>query len=323
MGTQNGGRISLSRDTCSRSFPGHDKGALTAHPGCLDGSAGLLAYTARPDNLRHPKVNLRSSKTHRVLATAMVIAQSFATTSFAQSAAPAPSTVPTSASASTTAAQPPSPFTPALSPTLVPLPLILPVPIPTTVPPPAPEPPPGIDVHFDANEEQVALLVGRDGPAGAPVRYGYVCIAPCDARLLPGPSRMALSLAGDHPIEVKEPVVVAAATTLRGTYRSRGTIRGVGVAVLIAGVVAGSMIALGGASTVAQDATTGWAFVVGGSTTALAAAIIGAVFCSKKDETAIEIVPQTVSRIRTLPGFANESVTDPRIGEGVELRVRF
>jgi hypothetical protein len=254
----------------------------------------------------------------------MVIAQGFATTSFAQSAGPAPSTVPTSASASTTA-PPPSPVTPALSPPLVPLPLLIPVPTPTTVPAPAavPAPPPGIDVHFDANKEEVALLVRRDGPAGAPVRYSYVCLAPCDARLLPGPSRMALSLAGNHPIEVKEPVVVAAPTTLLGTYRSHRKMREVGIGVLIAGVVAGSMVALGGATAVSQDATTGWAFIAGGSAAALGSAIIGAVLFLKKDETAIEIVPQTVSRIRTVPGFANESVTDLRVGEGVELRVRF
>jgi hypothetical protein len=251
----------------------------------------------------------------------MVITQGFATTSFAQSAAPAPSTVPTSASASTTA-RPPSPVAPALSPPLVPLPLVIPVPAPTTAPEPAP--PPGVDVHFDANKDEVALLVRRDGPAGAAARYSYVCIAPCDARLLPGPSRMALSLAGNHPIEVKEPVVVAAATTLLGTYRSHRRLRDVGIAVLIAGVVAGGMVALVAATAVvSQDATTGWAFIAGGSTAALGSAIIGSVLFLKKDETAIEIVPQTVSRVRTVPGFANESVTDLRLGEGVELRVRF
>jgi hypothetical protein len=134
---------------------------------------------------------------------------------------------------------------------------------------------------------------------------------------------MALSLGGAHPIEVKEPVVVAAATTLRGTYRSHRVMRDVGIGVLIAGVVAGSMVALGGATAVPQDATSGWAFVAGGSVAALGAAIIGGVLWLKKDETTIEILPQTVSRIRTLPGFANETATEFRIGEGVELLVRF
>jgi hypothetical protein len=134
---------------------------------------------------------------------------------------------------------------------------------------------------------------------------------------------MALSLSGNHPIEVKEPVVVAPATTLLGTYRSHRMMRDVGIGVLIAGVVAGGMVALGGATAVSQDATTGWAFIVGGSTAALASAIVGGVLFLRKDETAIEILPQTVSRIRALPGFANENVTDLPVGEGVELRVRF
>jgi len=39
---------------------------------------------------------------------------------------------------------------------------------------------------------------------------------------------MALSLLGDEPVEVKEPVVVSPGTTLRGTYRSAAASRSLG-----------------------------------------------------------------------------------------------
>jgi hypothetical protein len=252
-----------------------------------------------------PNVNHLSSKPCRALAAALVVTQSLGPVAFAQSAAQPP------VSAPTTEAVPAPP----------------PVPAPPIASPPAVEavaaPAPGVDVHFDANEEDIALMVRREGSVEAPARYTYICIAPCDARLLPGRARMALAPMGYHPIEVKEPVLVSAATTLRGTYRSRTTMRTVGITIAIFGAIVGGIVASVGGSVVPQDAGTGWGLIVGGASAGLGAAVYGTIMFLQKDQASIEIMPLAVPRIGARPGFANERTADLPAGEGVGLRLRF
>jgi hypothetical protein len=188
---------------------------------------------------------------------------------------------------------------------------------------PLPAPAPGVDIHFDANEQEVALLVRREGAPGTAARYKYICTAPCDARLLPSESRLALSLLSAHPVEVKDPVVVSAATTLRGTYRSYATLRTVGITTLIVGVIVGAVVASVGGRDVEQNAGVGWGLVAGGSAAGIGAAIAGSVMLLKKDQVTIEILPYAVSRIRALPGLANERAADLPTGHRLELRLRF
>lgn len=288
-----------------------------------------LADAAGLDSLRPPNVSHLFSKPYRALAAALAVTQSLAPVAFAQSTAQPPASAPTTGAAPAATQTQPPPIAP--PPPLVPPPLLVPVPAPTPVPPPPsasppgtePAPAPGVEVHFDANEEDIALMVRREGLVGAPAGYTYICIAPCDARLLPGPARMALAPMGYHPIDAKDPVFVSASTTLRGTYRSRATMRAVGITIMIFGAIVGGIVASVGGSVVPQDAVTGWGLIVGGASAGLGAAVSGLVMFLKKDEASIQIMPLTVSPIGARPGFANEHAANLPAGEGVGLRIRF
>ena len=274
-------------------------------------------------------MNHLSSKPYRALAAAHIVTQSLAPVAFEQSAAQPPASAPTTGAAPAVT----QPYSPPIAPppAIVPPPLLVPAPTPGPVPPSAsppatesvPAPAPGVDVHFDANEEDMALMVRREGLGKAPAGYTYICIAPCDARLLPGRARMALAPMGYHPIEVKEPVFVSASTTLRGTYRSRATMRAFGITIMIFGAIVGGIVAAVGGSVVPQDAGTGWGLIIGGASAGLGAAVSGMVMFLQKDQASIEIMPLAVSRIGTRPGFANERAADLPAGEGVGFRIRF
>jgi hypothetical protein len=288
--------------------------------------AGALLAPPRLDSSHPPNVNLRSSNPYRWLVATFVVTQNLGTIAYAQDAARAPASAPTTQAA-------PAPTQPA-APTItlaVPPPRIVPVPTATPVASsmselptePAPSLASGVKVHFDANEEEVALMLRREGAPAGHAGYDYVCVAPCDARLLPGQSQMALSLSGHASVDVRGPVGVSSGTTLRGTYRSRATMRTVGMTVLIVGAIAGGIVASGGASDVSQNPGVGWTLVGAGAACGLSAVIAGAIMLSQKDQATIEIMPQTVSHIRALPAFANERGADLPTGQGIELRLRF
>jgi len=180
-------------------------------------------------------------------------------------------------------------------------------------------------VHFDANLDNVALLVIRKGQERAPIRlrYAYLCVAPCDPRLAPGWSRLALWLRGDDPVEVKDPVVASAGTTLVGTYRSYANRRGLGLGVIVGGIILGGLLGSVGGEIFPQDGAAGVSLIVGGSAIGATAAIVGGVLMLRKDEATIEILPQTVPRLQSLSTFGGERVGGLPAGEGVQVRVRF
>lgn len=69
--------------------------------------------------------------------------------------------------------------------------------------------------------------------------YQPICEAPCDATLLSGRHRLALSLEGRKPIEVRQPIDLTADSVVEGRYVDKSRIRKAGWAVFAAGAITG------------------------------------------------------------------------------------
>ncbi len=69
--------------------------------------------------------------------------------------------------------------------------------------------------------------------------YQPICEAPCQATLLSGTHRMALSLRGGPPVNVSQPVALTEDAIVEGRYVDKRRIRKAGWAVFISGAVAG------------------------------------------------------------------------------------
>jgi hypothetical protein len=69
--------------------------------------------------------------------------------------------------------------------------------------------------------------------------YQPICETPCDATLLSGRHRMALSLDGGKPVNVALPVDLTAESIVEGRYVDKRRIRKAGWATFVAGSIAG------------------------------------------------------------------------------------
>jgi hypothetical protein len=69
--------------------------------------------------------------------------------------------------------------------------------------------------------------------------YQPICEAPCDATLLSGRHRLALSLHGNRPIEINQPVDLTADSVVEGRYVDKSRMRKAGWAVFAAGSITG------------------------------------------------------------------------------------
>ena len=69
--------------------------------------------------------------------------------------------------------------------------------------------------------------------------YQPICETPCEATLLSGRHRLALSLQGKKPIEIGRPVDLTADAIVEGRYVDKSRIRKAGWAVFAAGAITG------------------------------------------------------------------------------------
>lgn len=69
--------------------------------------------------------------------------------------------------------------------------------------------------------------------------YQPICEAPCDATLLSGRHRLALSLGGGRPVEVRQPIDLSTDAIVEGRYVDKSRMRKAGWAVFAAGAVTG------------------------------------------------------------------------------------
>jgi hypothetical protein len=69
--------------------------------------------------------------------------------------------------------------------------------------------------------------------------YEPICEAPCDATLLSGRHRLALSLGGARPVEIPQPIDLTADAVVEGRYVDKRKLRKAGWAVFAAGAITG------------------------------------------------------------------------------------
>ena len=69
--------------------------------------------------------------------------------------------------------------------------------------------------------------------------YQPICETPCDATLLSGRHRMALSLDGGRPVNVAQPIDLTTDSVIEGRYVDKRRIRKAGWATFVAGSIAG------------------------------------------------------------------------------------
>ena len=69
--------------------------------------------------------------------------------------------------------------------------------------------------------------------------YQPICETPCDAMLLSGRHRLALSREGNMPIEVSQPIDLTADSIVEGRYVDKSRLRKAGWAVFAAGAITG------------------------------------------------------------------------------------
>jgi hypothetical protein len=76
--------------------------------------------------------------------------------------------------------------------------------------------------------------------------YQPICEAPCNATLLSGNYRMALSLGGSRPVDVAQPVQLAGDSVIEGRYVNKRRLRTAGWATFVAGTITGMALMFGG-----------------------------------------------------------------------------
>ena len=69
--------------------------------------------------------------------------------------------------------------------------------------------------------------------------YQPICETPCEATLLSGRHRMALSLEGGRPVDVAQPIDLSADAIVEGRYVDKSRMRKAGWATFVAGSIAG------------------------------------------------------------------------------------
>lgn len=150
---------------------------------------------------------------------------------------------------------------------------------------------------------------GSPGWGGAGVGYGAapyygemvtkayqpICEAPCDATLLSGRHRMALSLDGGKPVNVVLPIDLTEDSTVEGRYVDKRRIRKAGWATFVAGSIAGMALMFASINykhdPLAGDQIRYRPMFYTGVGLFLGSIVTGAVLASQEDEAHINVYP--------------------------------
>jgi hypothetical protein len=164
-------------------------------------------------------------------------------------------------------------------------------------------------IRFLSEQAEVRLLLrygsstgyatGARGTVGiTAANYKEICTAPCKARLPVGAQRLALALGREGPVELDNSITIKDRMTLRGHFKSNAGERSGGLAVMLIGGLAGSIVlafgvahtgnscdSFGNCSPALQPNGT---LILGGSVVMLAGLIAGIAMLAQKDEVSID-----------------------------------
>ena len=126
--------------------------------------------------------------------------------------------------------------------------------------------------------------------------YEPICEAPCEATLLSGKYRLALSLKGNRPIEASQPVDLSADSIVEGRYVDKRRLRKAGWAVFGAGAAAGLALMFGAVNYRYDPLNPGQsirfpAMFYTGVGLFLSSIITGAVLAAQDDEAYVNVYP--------------------------------
>ena len=126
--------------------------------------------------------------------------------------------------------------------------------------------------------------------------YQPICEAPCDATLLSGRHRFALSLEGNRPVEVREPIDLTADSVVVGRYVDKRRLRKTGWAVFAAGAVTGMALMFASVNYRYDPTTVGQqlrypAMFYTGLGVFLGSIISGSVLAAQDDEAHLNVFP--------------------------------
>ena len=125
--------------------------------------------------------------------------------------------------------------------------------------------------------------------------YQPICEAPCDATLLSGRHRLALSLDGAKPIDIAQPVELNADSIVEGRYVSKKRIRKAGWATFVAGSIAGMALMFASidyrSDPLYGDQIRNRPMFYTGVGMFLGSIVTGAVLASRDDEASVAVYP--------------------------------
>jgi hypothetical protein len=126
--------------------------------------------------------------------------------------------------------------------------------------------------------------------------YEPICEAPCEATLLSGRHRMALSLGGSRPVEVAQPIDLTADAIVEGRYVDKRRLRKAGWAVFAAGAITGMALMFGGVNYRYDPVTTGQSIRFPGMFYTgvglfVSSIITGSVLAAQDDEAYVNVYP--------------------------------
>jgi hypothetical protein len=175
------------------------------------------------------------------------------------------------------------------------------------------------DVQFEPDEANVALLA-RTGEVpverlvrvghgwyreqGLTPRYASVCEGPCSARFEAGEYHFALGRVGGGVVELG-PVQITGPSTLRAHYADHHAVRLLGLALDVAGTIAGAiMIAASVHPQTLCEPTSGLCYshetvnggvMAGGIGVVVGSVVFGSILATRHDEASLAITPTTLS----------------------------
>jgi len=125
--------------------------------------------------------------------------------------------------------------------------------------------------------------------------YQPICEAPCNATLLSGRHRLALSLGGGKPVDVARPIDLTVDSVVEGRYVDKGRLRKAGWATFVAGSVAGLAFMLASVDyrydPFYGDQLRYPAMFYSGVGIFVSSIIVGAVLAAQDDEAQVKVYP--------------------------------